>query len=91
MIDFLSETAANLVGTFVGVGLGLLTARTVTRRERLSHPFALAAAFAVMHVAYGVGFLSGLARFWNRWGEPEPVPTPMAPVPSASGTKAGGR
>jgi hypothetical protein len=34
MIDFLSETAANLVGTFVGVGLGLLTARTVTRRER---------------------------------------------------------
>ena len=64
---------------------------TVTRRERLSHPFALAAAFAVMHVAYGVGFLSGLARFWNRWGEPEPVPTPMAPVPSASGTKAGGR
>jgi len=34
MIDFLSETAANLVGTFVGVGLGLLTARSVTRRER---------------------------------------------------------
>jgi hypothetical protein len=34
MIDFFSNTAANLVGTFVGVGLGLLTARVVTRREK---------------------------------------------------------
>jgi hypothetical protein len=34
MIDFLSNTAANLIGTFVGVGLGLLTARAVTRREQ---------------------------------------------------------
>jgi len=34
MIDFLSNTAANLVGTFVGVGLGLLTARAVQRRAQ---------------------------------------------------------
>lgn len=24
--------------------------------------------FATLHVAYGVGFLGGLIRFWNRWG-----------------------
>jgi len=24
-------------------------------------------AFAIIHVAYGSGFLLGLARFWNRW------------------------
>lgn len=34
MIDFVSNTAANLVGTFVGVGLGLLTARAVNRRTQ---------------------------------------------------------
>jgi hypothetical protein len=24
-------------------------------------------AFAILHLAYGAGFLVGLARFWNRW------------------------
>ena len=26
-------------------------------------------AFATLHLSYGLGFLSGLCRFWNRWGE----------------------
>ena len=26
-------------------------------------------AFATMHLAYGFGFLSGLFRFWDRWGK----------------------
>jgi hypothetical protein len=34
MSDFWSNTAANLVGTFVGAGLALLTALVVSRRER---------------------------------------------------------
>ena len=25
-------------------------------------------AFATLHLSYGLGFLVGLARFWNRWG-----------------------
>jgi GT2 family glycosyltransferase len=25
-------------------------------------------AFATLHFGYGLGFLAGLARFWNRWG-----------------------
>lgn len=27
--------------------------------------------FATLHVAYGLGFLVGLLRFWNRWGDHE--------------------
>ncbi|WP_262266242.1 glycosyltransferase family 2 protein [Microvirga yunnanensis] len=29
----------------------------------------LMAAFAILHVSYGSGFLVGLAHFWNRWGQ----------------------
>ncbi len=28
----------------------------------------LPVAFATLHLSYGLGFLVGLARFWNRWG-----------------------
>ena len=28
-------------------------------------------AFTIIHFAYGSGFLFGLARFWNRWGDRE--------------------
>ncbi len=64
----------------VGVGLLGLTAGAYTAanlgaslavganghwRELLLLP----AAFATLHLAYGVGFLAGLARFWNRWGD----------------------
>jgi hypothetical protein len=25
--------------------------------------------FAILHISYGLGFLSGLVKFWNRWGD----------------------
>jgi hypothetical protein len=25
--------------------------------------------FAILHLSYGLGFLAGLFRFWNRWGD----------------------
>jgi succinoglycan biosynthesis protein ExoA len=28
-------------------------------------------AFAILHLAYGSGFLVGLARFWKRWSDPD--------------------
>ena len=31
----------------------------------------LPAAFAIIHLAYGTGFLVGILRFWNRWGDHE--------------------
>jgi len=55
-----------------------LTASTLTVRwgDWRTLP-ALSAAFAAMHVGYGMGFLVGLFRFWKHWG-------PIAP--SLSGT-----
>jgi len=29
----------------------------------------LPVAFAIIHISYGLGFLSGLVKFWNRWGD----------------------
>jgi hypothetical protein len=29
----------------------------------------LMVSFAIIHIAYGSGFLIGLAKFWNRWGD----------------------
>ena len=29
----------------------------------------IAVAFAILHLSYGSGFLVGLLKFWNRWGE----------------------
>jgi glycosyltransferase involved in cell wall biosynthesis len=45
----------------------------------------LPAVFLILHMAYGFGFLLGLVRFWNRWGDREhqhsysltPSQTPM--------------
>lgn len=34
----------------------------------------LPAAFACLHVSYGAGFLLGLAKFWNRWGDVSSLP-----------------
>jgi glycosyltransferase involved in cell wall biosynthesis len=42
---------------------------SVCRRQQIVKPLALSVAFAVMHTAYGLGFLTGLATFWNRWKE----------------------
>ena len=41
---------------------------TVARRRDVPRPAILPLAFATLHTAYGVGFLAGLLRFWNRWG-----------------------
>ncbi len=33
------------------------------------HLLLLPVAFAILHVGYGFGFLAGLIKFWNRWGD----------------------
>jgi hypothetical protein len=38
--------------------------------------------FAILHLSYGLGFLAGLVRFWNRWGDKQgKVPTPRSMNP----------
>jgi succinoglycan biosynthesis protein ExoA len=37
--------------------------------RRLKPSLVLPAAYLIIHVSYGSGFLIGLVRFWNRWGD----------------------
>jgi hypothetical protein len=52
-------------GTYLLANLAasLLSAPKGSRHLLLSVPVA----FATIHFSYGLGFLTGLARFWNRW------------------------
>ncbi len=47
------------------LGASLLTA---SRRGWNSLPL-LPIVFAILHLSYGLGFLVGLVKFWNRWGD----------------------
>jgi len=38
-------------------------------------------AYATLHLAYGSGFLFGLMKFWNRWGEDQGKSQSSAPIP----------
>ena len=53
--------ASYLVGN---IGASFLEAR---RTNWQSLPL-LPVTFAILHLSYGLGFLLGLAKFWNRWG-----------------------
>jgi glycosyltransferase involved in cell wall biosynthesis len=53
--------------TLANIGASVLTARNQDRRLLLSLPLC----FATIHFAFGLGFLAGLVRFWNRWGDRE--------------------
>lgn len=55
------------VWTLYGIA-NLTASRLTARQDRLSLPL-LPIAFATLHLAYGAGFLCGLARFAPRWGD----------------------
>jgi len=38
-------------------------------RNGWKYLFLLSVAFATLHLSYGLGFLIGLFKFWNRWGD----------------------
>jgi hypothetical protein len=47
-----------------------LTASLITSaRKGWKHLPLLPIVFAILHLSYGLGFLAGLVRFWNRWGD----------------------
>lgn len=45
----------------------LSAALWIARHAGWYHRLLLPIAFAVLHISYGLGFLKGLVRFWNRW------------------------
>jgi hypothetical protein len=61
-----------ITGSYVTVNLAAsaLTASSTGWR----HFFLLPVVFAMIHLSWGLGFLTGLARFWNRWGEARNLP-----------------
>ncbi len=71
LVSILSPIGAWMLGLLLGtylvanLGASVITARQGNWRLLTFLPFA----FATLHVAYGCGFLVGLIRFWNRWGD----------------------
>jgi len=47
-----------------------LIASTITAAKKgWNHLLRLPYAYAIIHLSYGCGFLAGLLKFWNRWGD----------------------
>lgn len=67
-------TLAGVAGAYAVSNLAC-SVRESRRLERTLRPV-LPIAFATLHLAYGLGFLSGLFRFWNRWGVGEGASEP---------------
>jgi hypothetical protein len=71
---------ALVVGSYAAANLAA-SALTAQRADIRLLP-QLIVAFATLHLSYGLGFLVGIVRFWNRWGTktlfavgaPGPVP-----------------
>ncbi len=77
-----SLLAATFIGLFypAAFGLGLfiggayllanLTASLITAARRgVQYLGLLPLVYLVLHLSYGLGFLAGLLKFWNRWGD----------------------
>lgn len=59
-----------LLGLAGGYLLANLLASLLTAaRAGWHHFWLLPPAFATLHISYGLGFLAGLVKFWNRWRE----------------------
>jgi glycosyltransferase involved in cell wall biosynthesis len=57
---------AGVIGAYVVANLAFSIKESGRLDARLRP--VLPIAFATLHIAYGLGFLAGLFRFWNRWG-----------------------
>jgi len=59
-----------LVGILGAYLIANLTASCLTARGKSLKFFCLLPlAFLIIHISYGLGFLVGLFKFWNRWGD----------------------
>jgi glycosyltransferase involved in cell wall biosynthesis len=74
-----------VLGAYLVVNLGasIVTARKRDWRGLLLLPLT----FAILHLAYGFGFLVGLVKFWNRWGDRQ---TRAGSYPSLGGRRKAG-
>ncbi len=60
-------TLSMIAGSYL---LANLAASIYTARKKgWEHVFRLPLVFPILHISYGSGFLVGLFKFWNRWGD----------------------
>jgi GT2 family glycosyltransferase len=86
----ISLLAALILALFTTVGCWLLagitaaylaanlsTSLVTTAQRGWKHLLFLPLAYAILHLSYGLGFLAGLVKFANRWGDqPGTIPNP---------------
>ena len=53
------------VYSFVNLVASVISAST----NGWTHLLLLPLTYAIIHISYGMGFLTGLLKFWNRWGD----------------------
>lgn len=58
---------ALIAGSYAAANL--IASAFTAKRHGWQHFYLLPLAFATLHFGYGSGFLTGLAKFWNRWGD----------------------
>lgn len=58
---------AIIIGTYLLAGL--LASTLASYKKGWRHLFLLPSVFAILHFSYGLGFLAGLVKFSNRWGD----------------------
>jgi succinoglycan biosynthesis protein ExoA len=61
---------ASVVGAYLVANLGASVLTAARARQWALLPL-LPVTFAILHFAYGFGFLKGLVKFWGRWGDRE--------------------
>ena len=57
-----------------------VAAAALASRPRPARLPLVSAAFAILHLSYGFGFLTGLVRFAGRWADPRPVLARLRPA-----------
>ncbi len=73
-----------LIGGAYLLSLMMATIITLQKSEKRDYRTTvfLPLCFLILHIAYGAGFVVGLIKFWNRWGEQKPIaPFPTAQLP----------
>jgi glycosyltransferase involved in cell wall biosynthesis len=76
IFPFTRYLAALIAGAYAAAAIG--ASILSLRKNRWQLLPLLPIAFAILHLAYGSGFLIGLAKFWNRWREPQRLSSPAA-------------
>lgn len=78
LISLLLLPLTSVAGYFLAAAVGSYAVANLTasilslRKEKYALLPLMPIVFATLHVSYGLGFLTGLMKFWRRWGEKPP-------------------